>query len=134
MLGESAGGHLAGLLATKYKRENFCFKRSFLVNAITELVEDEVWNNRTPKGLEKPMSPLYNISENTSPITLIHGLLDSVVYPKHSELFCQRMEEYGCECDVHWIEETNHAFLLAEHTKNQDACRIGIEIIDDERM
>ena len=38
VLGESAGGHLAGLLATKYRRENFSFKCAFLVNAITDLV------------------------------------------------------------------------------------------------
>lgn len=130
LLGESAGGHLAGLVATKYERKGFAFKRAFLVNAITELVDDEVWSMRATKETAKELSPLYNISEGICPVTLIHGAKDHVVNPKHSELFYQRMQTLHRECDLHWIADTDHAFLLAEYTSNQNACRIGIEIID----
>lgn len=130
LLGESAGGHLAGLIATRYKREGFEFQRAFLVNAITELVNDEVWNKCATRETAQEFSPLYNINENTCPVTLIHGEQDHVVNPKHSVLFYERMQVLGRVCDVHWIADTDHAFLLAEYTANQNACRIGIEIID----
>lgn len=131
ILGESAGGHLAGLIATRYKRDEFEFQRAFLINAITELVDDAVWSNRATKETAKELSPLYNINENTCPVTLIHGEQDHVVNPQHSVLFHERMQTFGRECDVHWIADTDHAFLLAEYTKNQKACKIGIEIIDN---
>ena len=130
ILGESAGGHLTGLVATRYERERFAFKRTFLINAITELVEDEVWSNRTTEEHAKKLSPLYHIDKNTCPVVLIHGANDHVVNPKHSELFYEKMQKFDTECDVHWIQDTDHAFLLAEYTRNQNACRIGIEIID----
>lgn len=130
LLGESAGGHLAGLMATKYKRDGFRFQRVFLVNAITDLVDDEVWTSRVTKEAAQELSSLYNISGNTCPVTMIHGANDHVVNPKHSELFYKRMQMFHRVCDVHWIQDTDHAFLLAEYTKNQNACRIGIEIID----
>lgn len=143
ILGESAGGHLAGLMATKYKRNGFQFKSAFLVNAITELVEDMEWNKRVPKnptheklmGLSetecaKQLSPLYNICEDNCPVVLIHGCKDHCVNPIHSKSFYERMRGFSQECELHWIEDTDHAFLLAEYTSNLAACKIGIEIID----
>ena len=143
VLGESAGGHLAGLIITKYKRAGFRWKGAFLVNPITDLERDLKWKERVPKKTTHPqlaklpeseyaksLSPLYNISENTCPVVLIHGGRDSVVELVHSERFYQRMEELARECEFHIIEDTNHAFLLAEYTDNIVACKIGIQIID----
>ena len=143
VLGESAGGHLAGLITTKYKRPGFRWKGSFLVNPITDLEGDLKWKGRVPKKSTHPqlaklpeseyaklLSPLYNIRENTCPVVLIHGERDSAVEPIHSKRFYQRMEELARECEFHIIEDTNHAFLLAEYTDNLVACKIGIQIID----
>ncbi|MBO5069857.1 MAG: alpha/beta hydrolase [Roseburia sp.] len=143
VLGESAGGHLAGLVTTKYNRPGFQLKGSFLVNAITDLEGDIQWKERVPKKsahsklakmpeseYAKYLSPLYNVSENTCPVVLIHGEQDSVVALAHSEGFYQRMEELKRECELHVIESTNHAFLLAEYTDNLAACKTGIRIID----
>lgn len=143
LLGESAGGHLAGLLATRYQRPGFRFQRAFLVNAITDLDGDKRWNPLIPKASTHPalashpredfgklLSPLYGIRENNCPVVLIHGKADSVVEPFHSTAFYSRMREVGAQCQLHWIEETNHAFLLAEYTSNLAACKIGIRIID----
>ena len=78
----------------------------------------------------KLLSPLYGIRENNCPVVLIHGKADSVVEPFHSTAFYRRMREVGAQCQLHWIEETNHAFLLAEYTSNLAACKVGIRIID----
>lgn len=143
VLGESAGGHLAGLVATKYQRPGFRFKGSFLINAITDLEGDGKWKERVPKKsthselakipeseYAKYLSPLSNISADTCPVVLIHGEQDLAVDPVHSERFYCRMEELARACELHMIEDTGHAFLLAEYTNNLAACKIGIRIID----
>ena len=135
ILGESAGGHLAGLITTKYKREGFRFYTSFLVNPLTDLVNDAEWGKRVPVSIRheeyaKELSPLYNIDSDTCPVILLHGKNDTVVNPTHSKVFFEKMCEFGRYCELHYIEETGHAFLLAEYTKNIMACKIGISILD----
>ena len=144
VLGESAGGHLAGLITTKYKRAGFDFKGSFLINAITDLEGDALWGKSVPlksvhpalvnlpqSQFAKYLSPLYNIGENTCPVVLIHGEKDKVVDPVHSERFYNKMKSISRKCKLHIIENTDHAFLLAEYTNNIVACKIGIKIIDE---
>ena len=63
-------------------------------------------------------------------VVLIHGEADSCVLPEHSKKFYQRMCELSKPCDLHIIEKTNHAFLLAEYTDNLTACKIGIDILN----
>ena len=143
ILGESAGGHLAGLLATKYRRAGFQFRRAFLVNAITDLCGDESWRKRVPRKSCHPeladlpqeeyagyLSPLSHIRKGDCPVVLIHGAVDHVVKPAHSERFYEKKRSVGGECDLHWIQDTDHAFLLAEYTSNLIACKIGIRSID----
>lgn len=136
LLGESAGGHLAGLIATKYKRNGFKFQTAFLYNPLTDLVSDEEWGKRVPSDdvqgkYAKELSPLYNIQADICPVILVHGKKDTTVNPQHSEAFYKKMCEIGRKSEFHFIEETGHAFLLAEYTKNMAACKIGISILDD---
>ena len=42
------------------------------------------------------------------------------------------LEEINAAHLLHLIENTGHAFLLAEYTEQLTACKIGIEIIDRE--
>ena len=135
LLGESAGGHLAGMIATKYKREGFQFQTVFLFNPLTDFVDDEEWRKRVLSGAEqgkyaKELSPLYNIQADICPVILVHGKKDTTVNPQHSEAFYKKMCEIGRKSELHFIDETGHAFLLAEYTKNMTACKIGISILD----
>ena len=84
------------------------------------------------KGVDKArrVSPLFNISEKTCPVVLIHGESDQTVSPSHSEKFYIRMQEFGRKCELFLIEKTNHAFLLAEYSKELIACKMGIAIIE----
>ena len=141
LLGESAGGHLAGALATFHYDRSYSFKKAFLINPITHL--EDKWKVSVPVNSSHPrlaplsleeravfLSPLYQISENTCDTVLIHGQSDVVVDPDHSKRFYKRMTELAGTCELHLIEDTGHAFLLAEYTKQMNACKIGIEIID----
>ena len=141
LLGESAGGHLAGALATFHYDRIYSFRKVFLINPITDLL-DYRWNTRVPLKSRhailsemsmderaKFLSPLYQINENTSGVVLVHGAADQCVLPEHSERFYDRMQAYKRPCDLHMIEGTTHAFLLAEFKDELAACKMGIEII-----
>lgn len=143
LLGESAGGHLAGMLATLYYDRYYPFKKVILVNPITHLYDK--WKVGVPVNSSHPrlvglsleeraefLSPLCQISESTCDAVLIHGQSDNVVAPEHSRRYYDRMTELSKGCELHLIENTGHAFLLPEYTEQLTACKIGIEIINRE--
>ncbi len=142
ILGESAGGHLAAFVTTCYKREGFNFRASFLINAITDMVNDK-WNVRVPLSSKNPtlvdlkpeeyaktLSPLYNIKEDICPVVLIHGSEDTCVDISHSKKFYEKLTEMGKKCELHIIKDTPHAFLLYEYSKYKNSCKTGVNIID----
>lgn len=141
LLGESAGGHLAGAVATFHYDRRYRFQKVFLINAITEM--DNAWNKEVPEKSfheklipltfeerEKFLSPLYQADEELGEIILIHGEADRCVNPVHSEKFYEKMEQLGKPCDLHILEQTGHAFLLAEYTEFQTACKMAVEILN----
>ncbi len=136
VLGESAGGHLAGVLST----QSDFFRAAVLVNPITDLM-DMKWGKYLPanaapaESLSRRLSPLAHVRPDTCPTLLLHGAEDSVVSPQHSISFHEKMLECGNRADLHLIENTNHAFLLAEYMqeggKPLDAARIAVRVIDE---
>ena len=141
--GESAGGHLAGMLAT----QTDFFKTAVLVNPVTDFT-DEKWNPLLPvrprhpalKGVKRKdvinlFSPARQVRPGTCPTLILHGARDTVVNPKHAQAFCDAMTECGNEAALHWIEDTDHAFLLAEYMKELnrplDAANIAVDVIDE---
>ncbi len=142
LLGESAGGHLAGGVATFHYDRRYEIERVFLINPITDLY-DNAWNKRVPKesahakladlSLDERanfLSPLYQVDEQIGDVILIHGEADTCVNPEHSKSFHRRMQELSKACDLHIIANTQHAFLLAEYTSNITACKMGVDIIN----
>lgn len=142
VLGESAGGHLAGVLAT----QSSFFQTAVLVNPITDFF-DERWSAYLPTADSHPalhglsekeiadlFSPARQVKAGTCPTLLMHGAADSVVNPKHAQLFYDAMNENGNEAELHWIEDTDHAFLLADYMREQgkspDAASIAVGVID----
>lgn len=143
ILGESAGGHLAGMLACLYRRENFGFRTAFLYNGVLDLAACPVWNKRVPATTEHPvlkdlslpqraayLSPVHMAHAQMCPVVLIHGKCDTTVGLFHSENMYNRLQQIGVPCDLHILEETNHAFLLAEYTKNHLANQLGVSILN----
>ena len=142
LLGESAGGHLAGALATFHYNRCYSFNKVFLVNPITHFEDgwkamvpmDSSHQKVTELSVEERarfLSPLYQVKKDIGEIVLIHGEDDTTVNPEHSFKFYNRMMEIGSRCELHLIEKTRHAFLLAEYYKEgMEACKIAISIIN----
>ena len=142
LLGESAGGHLAGAVATFRYDRHYEFRRVFLINPITDMLdkkwveyvpyESTHWAMRNLSHEERAvfLSPLHQVNAHTAPVVLVHGQDDTVVDPAHATLFCEKMYRFRHNCDLHILENTHHAFLLAEYTKEQQACKTAITIID----
>ena len=127
VLGESAGGYLAAALVTLPMGDSAFFKSAILVNAITDL-SDPRWGARIAARSAHPLlkekseakkiallSPTAHITVQTCPTLLLHGEQDSVVFPFHSLKFHDLLNACGVKTELDFIDDTNHAFLLAEY-------------------
>ncbi len=135
LLGESAGGYLASALTTLKFNCDISIKKSILVNAISDMTEP-YWGKYYPLNVADKLlfSPVHQINDFTPPVLLIHGTKDTVVSPKHSQAFYEQMKRHNRQVELHWIEDTNHAFLLAEfmlqNKQPLSATEIGVQIIN----
>ncbi len=142
LLGESAGGHLAGAVATFEYERAYKFKKVFLLNPITDLL-DPMWQKAVPvQAGEEPLagldykqrseflSPYYSVKGDVGEVILFHGEEDSTVDPEHSKKFYEKYRAMSCPCELHMFEGTKHAFMLPEYYTDTAACRIGIDIIN----
>ena len=127
VLGESAGGYLAAALITLPMGDVSFYKSAILVNAITDL-SDMRWGERVAARSAHPLlkekseaekiallSPTAHITAQTCPTLMLHGEQDSVVFPFHSVKFHDLLNACNVETELDFIEDTNHAFLLAEY-------------------
>lgn len=143
ILGESAGGHLAAALTTFLHSRVFAFNKVFLVNPVTYIAGKYYKllpvNSTHPKlqgqtidECARLLSPLYHIHAGMSETVLIHGTADKTVDSTHSIQYYRKMLQMHLKCQLHLISDTDHAFMLAEYTKQGlGACSSGIRIINE---
>lgn len=111
-----------------------CFPRSRvpacdLANPITDLTLD-CWGRFTQKGMKAAaFSPALCVGRQCSPTLLIHGEADTTVSPEHSTCYYAAMQDAGIPCDLLFLKDTTHAFLLAEYYKDTLACETAIDWI-----
>ena len=145
VLGESAGGYLAAALITLPMGDVSFYKSAILVNAITDL-SDMRWGERVAARSAHPLlkekseaekiallSPTAHITAQTCPTLMLHGEQDSVVFPFHSVKFHDLLNACNVETELDFIQDTNHAFLLAEymqenHVSLQAAVTAAVQI------
>lgn len=131
VLGESAGGYLAAALTTLPMGDRAFFKAAVLVNAITDL-SDPRWGRKVAESSAHPLlkgksraeaierlSPVMHLTEGVCPTLLVHGEADTVVFPFHSLKYHDLLKAAGGDARLEWIEQTNHAFLLAEYMQEK---------------
>ncbi len=146
LLGESAGGYLAAALATFPWRRTISCKKLILVNSITTLLCSP-WNSRIPLQSRHPalrnhstlensvlLSPLNHITNSTPDTLLLHGVEDKIVSLMHSFGFYEEMHQRNRNVQLHLLEKTGHAFLLAEYKQSQGSTLLAatkaIQLID----
>lgn len=143
ILGESAGGHLAGMLVTQCRFDDFQFKTAFLINSILNLVTDTKRQNRVPRETAHPaianlsleertryLSPECAIRPDMCPVVLFHGDCDETLDISQSNDFYSAMTQQSLPCDLHIMRNANHAFLLAEYTQQHEICKNAVVILE----
>ena len=112
LIGRSAGGQIA--LSAAYSGRDAAIRGAVGLYAPTDLVlgyekPSRPWVLDSEKALEEYLggspseqpdaylaaSPLRHVSASTPPTLLIHGELDPIVWPVHSELLSARLQESG---------------------------------------
>ncbi len=133
VVGESAGGHLAGAVGTieafNHPEDDLSYSAipdaMVLLNPITDL--STKWGNSLGQKAI-PLSPLHHISKRTPPTLLIHGDSDRCVNIVHSRAFCKRMTELGRPCKLTVFEGADHAFAVFKYGPDHSTRRAIIEI------
>ena len=143
LLGESAGGHLAGMLATRYQMDDFRFKAAFLVNSILNIATDPRRQDRIPVESAHPaiadlsleermryLSPEWAIRADMCPVVLFHGDRDATLDISQSKDFYSAMTQRGLPCQLHIMRNADHAFLLAEYTQQSEICKNAVALLE----
>jgi len=123
LVGESAGGQLAGMAAlrddpsTSVRAVVALYAPSDLVALVKESdyipaqirksVQGTPWENLILAGLSQ-LSPLENVRRGMPPFLFIHGTRDSLVPFEQSQEMCDRMREVGASCEVYPVEGAGH--------------------------
>lgn len=159
VLGDSAGGHLAGAMGTC---EGFddpsddlnissTPNAMILCNPIVDMT-DGGWINHIIRGealakkpkpesliptedqlkLARELSPLFHVRAKGGrpPTLLMHGLDDHIVSPDQARKFAAVMQESHNRCDLVLIEGARHAFILTRYTAPESRVVEGIRKAD----
>lgn len=117
-LGDSAGGHLAAMCGTTARLAAvvayygvydmvplISYGQEALDNPINQLLPDD------SETTCQAASPIYHIDADTPPFLLIHGLSDSVVPVRQTEVFADRLTEAGVCVETLYVEGADHMLL-----------------------
>lgn len=124
--GESAGGHLAALLATEEGRSKV--RAAFVMYPPTDLVKigREYDDPQRPSAIEsllggpisqklaaaREASPVNHVSSTSPPFLIIHGTEDQLVPPEHSKDLNRRLHKAGVESTLILVPGKEHWFRL----------------------
>ncbi len=134
--GFSAGGQLAGLLATRDGPAEVRVQALVAASAPTDLLirpTGEIlprYLGTTPElneALYREASPVYQVTPDDPPTFLYHGTGDNTVWPKHSENFKAALDHAGVRAELRLIPKRGHAMNLIVAGKEEDA---AIDFLD----
>jgi acetyl esterase/lipase len=136
VLGASAGGHLAAMLATlheskllpaaPYKADSIdtlSARPAFtlLLYPVIDLTDDTVTHRGSRTNLTQddpalfaPLSPQLHVTRSTPPTFLVHGTNDRLVPVKNSLLFYEAAVMAGVPAEMHILDDGPHGFGMAD--------------------
>jgi len=132
VLGGSAGGHLAAMLATLYDSkllpaapyapddidaQNARPAFTLLLYPVIDLTDDAVTHRGSRTNLTQdnpalyaPLSPQLHVTRETPPTFLVHGTNDRLVPVKNSLLFYEACIRAGVPAEMHILDNGPHGF------------------------
>ncbi len=141
VLGGSAGGHLAALLATQHENgllpaapyvpdavDALSARPAFtlLLYPVIDLTDDAVTHrgSRTnltqdDRSLFAALSPQNHVTKSTPPTFLVHGTNDRLVPVKNSLLFYEACVKAGVPAEMHILDNGPHGFGLGAAMDDQ---------------
>ncbi|MGC9318508.1 MAG: GNAT family N-acetyltransferase [Armatimonadota bacterium] len=138
VLGGSAGGHLAGVVATTagvpelegdggHAGQRSDVQLAVLLNPITDMTqfaEDDPLREAVEQFMGGPSeemaaayrlaSPLLQIDDDTPPCLLVHGGDDRTVPPEQSERFAEAMRGRGLRAELICVPDVGHGFFNSD--------------------
>ena len=121
VMGESAGGYLTAAAAVTGETKEFDqgenLEYSSSVQAAVpwyppvDMKELADMGNSAefPKDLAQYLNPISLISEKTPPFLILHGMKDSQINYKNSEILYEALQQEGVPSDLCLIEDAEHA-------------------------
>jgi acetyl esterase/lipase len=141
VLGGSAGGHLAAMLATLYDNkllpeapyvadatDGLSARPSFalLLYPVIDLSEDGVTHRGSRTNLTQdnpalydPLSPEKHVTRDTPPTFIVHGTNDRLVPVKNSLLFYEACLKAGVSVEMHLLENGPHGFGMGPNLNDR---------------
>jgi acetyl esterase/lipase len=132
VLGGSAGGHLAAMLATLHENKELPVPPyvpdsvdalsarpafALLLYPVVDLTDDAVTHRGSRSNLTQddaslyaPLSPQKHVSRTTPPTFLVHGTNDRLVPVKNSLLFYEACLKAGVPAEMHILDNGPHGF------------------------
>lgn len=157
VMGDSAGGHLAGCMGTVEGfddpgddlRISAAPNMAILCNPLTDFTassfikvviggqalkskENIDITTLSPEvvSLAKRLSPLYNVRKNKMHTLIMHGTADKVILPAQSEELYKAMQEKGNSSELVLLPGANHAFVCVRWRASEAAVVDVIRQID----
>ncbi len=131
--GYSAGGHLAALAGLDPKNK---IKAIVAGGAPSDL---SFWRDGKLTGLllggplegneeiYRQASPVSYVRKDSPPIFIYHGTKDTLVSLEHPKALISKLEKYGVQHEVYWIEGRSHVFA---HLFSEEAIPRAIDFLD----
>lgn len=126
VIGDSAGAHLATLLAMS---EDIHIDMVIACSPVLDLT-GEKWSY-VVKDSEEAIraSPIYNPKWVYPKLRFVHGIYDSVASYEDTEKFCQDMKAWGCDVELVTLQ-TGHSFLIQGEYFSEIDVRGYLSVID----
>ncbi|MFC1552596.1 alpha/beta hydrolase, partial [Candidatus Latescibacterota bacterium] len=147
VMGDSAGGHLAGCMAVMEGCDDpeddmnvsATANAAVMYNPVADLAIERWMKLFTPEGgrtvkqMAENASPTNFIGADEPPCMVLHGFDDTVVDVQQAIDFSRKMVAGGNRCDLMLLGKTDHAFVIPDYRAPDDtvvrAIRAGDEFL-----